>query len=182
MRKIDSLRFIRLCGLYTPEAEEFTAEQTDAMIDYAKSLQQKYGNFNLRTDSPKGSDKISMNHPFVKFCSIEQLNETVRQHGNNLSYIIHQPIDDNTIICNGAGFLDGNKIFFAEVNFIDKTTQREAMKNAEHLHQVIVGCGHRDIALEHIRKDLIKHKIGGVVEFSIFEDGTPVYWQVRDKH
>ena len=99
MRKIDSLRFIRLCGLYTPEAEEFTHEQMDNMISYAKSLQEKYGNFNLRTDSPKGSDKISMNHPFVKFCSIEKLKEIVAQNKEKLSYIIHQPIDDTKIIC-----------------------------------------------------------------------------------
>lgn len=182
MRKIDSLRFIRLCGLYTPEAEEFTHEQMESMLSYAKSLQEKYGNFNLRTDSPKGSDEISMNRPFVKFCSIEQLKELVAKHAGKISYIIHQPIDDNKIICNGAGFLDGNKIFFAEVNFTDKTTQRDAMKKSENLRQVIIGCGHRDLSLERIRKDLIKNKIGGIVEFSVFEDGTPVYWQVRDKH
>jgi len=182
MRKIDSIRFIRLCGLYTPEAEEFDSAHIVDMVRYAKSIQDRYGNFNLRTDSPKGSDEISMNRPFVKFCGIAQLKEMVEKHGNKLSYIIHQPIDDNAIICNGAGFLDGNKIFFAEVNFTDRTTQREAMKNAEHLSQVIVGCGHHDLALEKVRRDLIKHKIGGIVEFSIFEDGTPVYWQVRDKH
>lgn len=182
MRKIDSLRFIRLCGLYTPEAEEFTYEQMEEMLRYAQSLKDKYGNFNLRTDSPKGSDNISMNLPFVKHCTIEQLRRIIEENKNDISYVIHQPIDDSKVICNGAGFLDGTKNFYAEVNMTDRTTQREAMKIAHHLEQKVIGCGYRNLTLEEVRKDLIKNKISGIVEFSILEDGTRVYWQIRDKY
>ena len=182
MRKIDSINFVRLCGLYSPEAEEFTSEQTESMLRYAESLKEKYGAFNLRTDFPKNSEKKSMNLPFFKNCTFEQLKKIVEENKEVITYIIHQPIDDSRLICNGAGYLNPNKIFFAEINKTDKTTQREAMKIAHHLEQKIIGCGDNDEVLEKIRRDLIKNRIMGIVEFSVFEDGTPVYWQIRNKH
>ncbi|HDQ59811.1 MAG TPA: hypothetical protein ENN30_01310 [Candidatus Woesearchaeota archaeon] len=182
MRKIDSIRYLKLCGLNTTEAEEFTADQMENMMGYATLLKEKYGYFNLRTDQPKNCDKISMNNPFFSNCSIEQLKHIVSEMGKSKTYIIHQPIDDSRLICNGTCFLNKTKTMYVEFNLKDKTTHREAMRKTQNLQQVTIGCGHYDPVLDSIRTDLIKNKIYGIVEFSVMENGERIYWQIRESH
>ena len=136
----------------------------------------------MRTDIQKDSSKVSMNCPFVKFCSLEKVKDIVNKYQESFTYIIHQPIDDNKIMCNGVGYIDNNKNFHSEINNIDKTTLREAMKISHHLEQKIIRSDGKNSMLEEIRKELIKNKIKGIVEFSILDDGTKIYWQIRDKY
>ncbi|MBD3312020.1 hypothetical protein GF352_01015 [archaeon] len=172
MKKMETINQLKKLGLATAEVKEFKAEQLEEMISYANELINKYGSFNLRTDTNSNNN---FNLPFIMNCSISKLVKTVKDYGNRITYLVHENIPTDNQLFNGVLRLVDGKVI-GEINDKDKTSLRRAMKNAAHLKQV---CTNGDTPVfKKIKKDLDRIDFNGWVELTAYQDGRVVYWQL----
>lgn len=173
MKKIDSINELRALGLRTAEVKEFRAHELTNMINYANQLISKYGAFNVRTDNGDGIKNFNL--PFIRQCTIDGLRKLVNGYGNKLTYLIHQDIPTENQLFNGVlrlcdGFIIG------ELNDVDKTSLRSAMKISKNLKTVCI-IGDEPI-FKKIKQDLLKVNNDVWIELSAYKDGSIIYWQL----
>lgn len=172
MKKIETINQLKRLGLATAEVKEFKAPELKEMIAYANELINKYGSFNLRTDTNSGDN---FNLPFIMNCSISKLVKTVKDYGGKITYLVHENIPTDNQLFNGVLRLVNGKVI-GEINDKDKTSLRKAMRNAAHLKKV---CTEGDTPVfKKIKNDLNKIDFNGWVELTAYDNGRVVYWQL----
>jgi hypothetical protein len=175
MRKIEYLSKLKQLGLNTAMVREFKAHELNNMIQFANELINKHGSFNVRTDLNPAVEGKAINLPFIKDCTISKLIKLVNDNGNKLTYLVQQGINDEDLIFNGVLRLcDG--IVIGEINEIDKTSLRNAMKITQNIKKVM-NAGNDEL-FNKIKSDLMRIDFDGWVELSAYEDGTILYWQI----
>ncbi len=171
MRKIETINKLQSLGLRVAEVREFKAVELKEMLGYANDLINRFGVFNLRTDS----DSRNFNLPFIRHCSISKLLETVKEFGDKITYLVHQDIPVENQLFNGVLRLCDDLVI-GEINDVDKTSLRQAMKVPEHLKQVCEPGN--NFIFKRIKDDLLKARADAWFELSAYNDGSVVYWQI----
>lgn len=171
MRKIETINKLQSLGLRVAEVREFKAGELKEMLGYANDLINRFGVFNLRTDS----FERNFNLPFIRHCSISKLLETVKEYGDKITYLVHQDIPVEDQLFNGVLRLCDDKVI-GEINDVDKTSLRQAMKVSEHLKRVAEPGS--NFIFKKIKDDLIKAGEDAWFELSAYKDGRVIYWQI----
>ena len=129
MRKFESIMKLAELGFSVGELKEFEYLEKKEMFNYAKHLFKEYGGLIVRTDFPKGVNKLPLNLPFksdVKdFKKFERFVETYK---DQYTYILLQMIGNEKIIVSGYLYLDELDRLCGEINDTDKVNMRDAMK------------------------------------------------------
>jgi hypothetical protein len=113
----------------------------------------------------------------LKDPSIDELTAFVREHGDDLTYILYQKRDYGNTVWQGRFWLEPGNVLRGEVNAVDtKLTWREAMKETKHLEFISCGPGNYDSRFMKIRSDLIRAGVGlhVIADVSAYREGEEI--------
>lgn len=190
-RKIDRIKLCVVHGLPTVEFHEFFYSQRAEALEFAKRIESKCGSFNLRTDYPETMEVQLGNAPFFKGMTLKHLAEFMDKWKGSLTYIIHENVNDELLLFNAVVYIDSHQTLKGEINKINKTSCREAMKNfPDNLEQISVNeysfyekNGLVNKALLEIRKQLLDKKLWPniIAEVAAHRNGDSIgytYWEL----